>query len=94
MSAKKLSAGLVIVVLTASLAFPVHAQREEGSAWGWLALFWNWIGVTSPIATSKVENELLEAGVAADPFGRSRTVIPVAGETDDADAGVAADPFG
>lgn len=94
MSTKKLSAGLAIAVLTAGLALPAQAQKEEAGALSWLGWFWNWFGVTATTETGNVEHERLEAGVAADPFGRTRLVIPGETETDDADAGVAADPFG
>jgi|CXWL01.1.fsa_nt_gi hypothetical protein len=97
MSMKKLSTGLAVVVLTAGLALPAQAQRNELSPWGWLTLFWQgWFGVGAPAPTSgqDLDHQVLPAGQAADPFGRLQLVAPVPAATDETDAGNAADPFG
>lgn len=98
MSTKKLSTGLAVVVLTAGLALPVQAQKNELSPWGWLSLFWQgWFGFATPAAPSagsELDRQVLPAGQAADPFGRLQLVAPTPAASDETDAGNAADPFG
>lgn len=96
MSTKKLSIGLVVVLLTAGLALPAQAQKDDDFVWGWLNVLWQgWFGIETPVSTGgEVDHEILPVGVAADPFGRVRLVATPPPSADSTDAGVTADPFG